>query len=232
MYSMAILCGGLGTRLGELAKDTPKCLMDVNGRPFLEYILERVWRQGITRVVLCTGHLGDQIEAYVTDGLPRMVGLEITLSRETSPLGTAGALTQAAMLLGEDYFVLYGDSYPGVDLSVVQDAYEQTDAAAMMVVCDPPPGYKPNVWLVDNKIYAHEKRWRPAEANYIDYGLGVVNRDAFRKSCDYSDLSDYYGDLASNGDLAGYVSPERFYTIGTPESLALTREFLGERVLR
>jgi NDP-sugar pyrophosphorylase family protein len=234
MLPMAILCGGLGTRLGDLTKDTPKCLVDVNGRPFLAYVLEEAARQGIMKVVLCVGHLGDVVERSIGHGL--QYGVDVAYSREGSALlGTAGALLKAAPLLGNDFFVLYGDSYLTCDYAAIQAAYEATDCLGLMTVCEPPPGYRPNVRLggLPRRVVAHDKHWPPAGAHHIDYGLGILDHRALSviDSTPY-DLSDLYGSLADCGELAGYVSPERFYTIGTPVSLALTTEVLGARVPR
>jgi NDP-sugar pyrophosphorylase family protein len=234
MLPMAILCGGLGTRLGDLTKDTPKCLVDVNGKPFLVYVLEEAARQGITKVVLCVGHLAEQVRWTIGNG--SHLGLEVAYSRDgEQSLGTAGALLSAASLLDEDFFVLYGDSYLTVDYAAVQAAYEAQDCLGLMTVCEPPPGYRPNVRLggLPRRVVAHDKHWPPAGAHHIDYGLGILDHRALSviDSTPY-DLSDLYGSLADCGELAGYVSPERFYTIGTPVSLALTTEVLGARVPR
>ncbi len=232
MLTMAILCGGLGTRLSDLTKDTPKCLVEVNGTPFLVHVLEEAARQGITKVVLCVGHLAEQVRWTVGNGA--VFDLEVTYSRDgEEPLGTAGALLKAASLLGADFFVLYGDSYLTVDYAAVQAAYETQECLGLMVVCEPPPGYRPNVRLNGPRISAHDKHWPPAGAHHIDYGMAILDHRALSliDSAPY-DLSDLYGALADCGELAGYVSPERFYTIGTPVSLALTTEVLGARVPR
>ena len=103
---VAILAGGLATRLRPLTQDQPKSMVRVLGRPFLEYQLEFLRRNGITAVVLCIGYLGEQIEGYFGDG--GGFGVDIRYSREDKPLGTAGALKNARGLLADEFFTLYG----------------------------------------------------------------------------------------------------------------------------
>jgi len=106
---VAVLAGGLATRLGPLTRETPKCLLSVAGRPFIHHQLRQLRGQGVQRVVLCLGHLGEKVVKAVGDGLE--FGLELVYSFDGSELrGTAGALRQALPLLGPAFFVLYGDS--------------------------------------------------------------------------------------------------------------------------
>src|SRR5438034_10495377 len=107
---VAVLAGGLATRLGVLSAARPKSLVPVAGRPFVDHQLELLHRRGLRRVVFCLGHLGDQVVAHVGDG--SRYGLDVDYSFDgPRPLGTAGALRQAARLLGDVFWVLYGDSY-------------------------------------------------------------------------------------------------------------------------
>ncbi len=88
---VAILAGGLATRMGELTHDTPKCLLDVAGRPFVHYQLRQLFQQGVRRVVICLGHLGDKVVAKLGDGSE--FGLEVVYSFDGPELrGTAGAI--------------------------------------------------------------------------------------------------------------------------------------------
>lgn len=104
-----ILAGGLATRLGDLASATPKCLMPVAGRPFVDHLLWNLRRHGVRRVVLAVGRLGEQVEAHVGDG--STFGLEAVYSREESAMGTGGALALAAEhVTTDEAFVLNGDS--------------------------------------------------------------------------------------------------------------------------
>ena len=106
---VAIIAGGLATRLGELTKSRPKSLVEVNNKPFLAYQLEILKAQGIVDVVLCLGHLVEQIQDVFGNG--SKYGVHISYSLENRPLGTAGALKYASPLLAGNFVVMYGDSY-------------------------------------------------------------------------------------------------------------------------
>src|ERR1700693_3124601 len=111
---VAILAGGLATRLRPVTEAIPKSLIEVAGEPFIAHQLRLLRREGIRRVVICVGHLGDMIRAFVDDGA--RFGLDVAYSFDGSMLlGTGGALRQALPLLEEPFYVLYGDSYLDID---------------------------------------------------------------------------------------------------------------------
>src|SRR3954465_14214787 len=108
--TIAILAGGLATRLGELVANTPKALLDVLGRPFLAWQPEMLQRAGLNDVVICAGHQADQIEGWVDANAPS--GTRVRISHDgPCALGTGGALRRALPLLTDPFLVIYGDSY-------------------------------------------------------------------------------------------------------------------------
>ena len=110
MLPVAVLAGGAASRLRPLTKATPKSLVEVAGKPFIVHQLNLLRREGVERVVLCVGHLGEKIEEFVGDGAN--FGLKVAYSFDGDRLlGTGGALRHALPLLGKAFFVLYGDSY-------------------------------------------------------------------------------------------------------------------------
>src|SRR5262245_45541388 len=118
---VAILAGGLATRLLPLTTTIPKALVEVNGEPFIAHQLRLLRANGITRVVVCAGYLGEMIQGCVGDG--EELGMQVRFAFDGPRLlGTAGALKQALPLLGEAFFVLYGDSYLPCDYRAVQTA--------------------------------------------------------------------------------------------------------------
>ena len=108
MMQVAILAGGLATRLGELTQNVPKSLLMIGDKPFLQCQLERLREGGIEDIVLCTGHLGHQIQDYFGDG--RRFGVNLVYSHEEKPVGTAGALRLAEDRLQDPFLTIYGDS--------------------------------------------------------------------------------------------------------------------------
>ena len=133
MYTVAILAGGLASRMLPLTEKMPKSLLSVNGKPFIHWQLDYLSKQGIDKVVICTGFLGEQIEDSVGDG--KKFGLEVGYSNDgPSLLGTGGSLKQALPYLGEHFFVLYGDSFLPINFHAVQLFYESIGESALMTV--------------------------------------------------------------------------------------------------
>ena len=129
---VAILAGGLASRLGYLTESRPKSLMMFKGKPFLEYQLEQLRQAGIKDIVLCIGYLGDQIQECIGNG--EKYGVNIRYSVEKTPLGTAGALRNAEPLLTDPFFTLYGDSYVFVDFGRIMHYFLSEDRLALMTV--------------------------------------------------------------------------------------------------
>jgi MurNAc alpha-1-phosphate uridylyltransferase len=226
-FPVAILAGGLATRMHPLTERIPKALLEVAGKPFIEHQLAQLRREGIERVVLCVGFLGEMVEAHVGDGA--RFGLEVAYSFDGERLlGTGGALRRALPKLGEHFFVLYGDSYLDIGYAPVQAAYRQSGLPALMTVFRNEGRWDTSNVVFDGKrVVRHDKRHLTEDMKFIDYGLGIVSSDILRSSKDEaSDLSDLYGALARDGRLAGFEATSRFYEIGTPSGLAETDSHL------
>lgn len=129
---VAIIAGGLGTRLGPLTRDKPKSMVEILGKPFLEYQLEFLRKGGIRDVVLCLGHLGKLIEEYFGNGSG--YGISIRYSYEDLPLGTAGALRHASSLLKDVFWTIYGDSYLFLDYGEIHRYFRSQNKLALMTV--------------------------------------------------------------------------------------------------
>lgn len=226
---VCILAGGLGTRLGERVKDTPKPLIEVAGKPFLEHQLDLLRACGAQRVVLCIGYLGELVEATIGDG--SRLGLDIRYAYDPPDLaGTAGALRGALPLLGDRFLVLYGDTYLRVDYAAVERALTASGHPALMTVLHNRDRWEPsNVVFGDGRIVRYDKHDRTPDMEWIDYGLGALTPDALAAD-PAPDLAEVYAALARAGQLAGYEATQRFYEIGTPASLADTDAFLRDRL--
>src|SRR5690242_8549740 len=171
-----ILCGGAATRLGPLTANTPKSLLLVNGEPFLSLQLRLLARSSIAKVVLCTGHLGGLIRDYAGDGSRFGIGLEYS-EDGLRPLGTGGAIRKALPLVGERFFVLYGDSYLPCDYGRVAEAFSQSGQPALMTLYRNENAYdSSNVEFRDARIIRYDKQKRTPEMKYIDYGLGMFRK--------------------------------------------------------
>ena len=229
-WPVAILAGGRATRLGDLAKDTPKSLIDVAGKPFVAHQLELLRRHRVTDVVFCTGHLGSQIQATVGDGSRH--GVRVRYCDDgPKPLGTGGALGHALPLLGDAFFVLYGDSYLDCDYQAIARAFTTSGRRALLTVFRNDDRWdRSNVQCVDGRIVRHSKEHRTPDMRHIDYGLAAMRADALLPYPEgvALDLARVYEDLVAHDELAAYEVLERFYEIGAPASLAEIRQHLEQ----
>lgn len=220
-----ILAGGRGTRLGPLAEGIPKPMVEVGGRPFIDWPLGQLSAAGFRRVVLCIGHLGHVLRAHVGSG--EAFGLEVAYSEDGPGLdGTLGAIRRAAHLLDDRIPVLYGDTYLSVDFAdVVRDHDDHGAAATMTLWRNRDWLGTSNAVLQDGWVVEFDKAQPPTAAEWIDYGYAVYERSAIT-AFDGSDLADLSHALAATEALRGYLVSERFHEIGTPDALSETDQYL------
>jgi NDP-sugar pyrophosphorylase family protein len=228
---VAILAGGLATRLRPVTATIPKLLVEIAGEPFFSHQLRLLRKNGLTRIVVCVGHLGEQIVAHYGDG--SKWGVEIDYSFDGPKLlGTGGALIRALPKLGEAFYVLYGDSYLPIDYQAVGCAFLTSGQPALMTVFENRGAYDAsNVWCEDGRIRLYSKSEKLPQMRHIDYGLGVFRASAFA-ACPRDtavDLADIQSDLSRRGELAGYELQDRFYEIGSPAGLAELDTLLRSR---
>jgi NDP-sugar pyrophosphorylase family protein len=230
---IVVLAGGVGTRLWPLTKETPKPMVRVRGLPYLEHQLRLFARQSLTDVVVLTGYLGQQIEDYFGDG--SRLGLRVRYSRELQPLGTGGALREARHLLGDEFLVVYGDSYLPIDYAAVGRRLLVSDATGLIVVYHDPEGetlVRPNVAL-DSAGYVTRYDKQAAsdlELKYVEAGVLAFRRpvlDLIPSDGIVSLEQQVYPQLIARKALLGLPTTQRFYDIGTPERLHVLEELLA-----
>ena len=221
-WPVAILAGGLATRLQPVTENTPKALLSVAGQPFLAHQLRLLRAAGIRRVVLCVGYRGEMIEQHFLDG--RGIGLELSYSLDGPELlGTGGAIKKALPLLGKQFLVLYGDSYLPIDYAAAARAFLARGKLGLMTVFRNEGRWDAsNVWFAEGEIKSYRKQHQTPEMHYIDYGLGLFDATAFTgwPANNAFDLADVYQELVAKNELAGHEVRQRFYEIGSPEGLA------------
>ncbi|MGA7523673.1 MAG: sugar phosphate nucleotidyltransferase [Acidobacteriaceae bacterium] len=213
---LALLAGGLATRLRPLTTTTPKSLITIAGEPFLAHQLRLLRAGGIREVVICCGYLGSQIEDFAGDG--SRFGLSIAYSYDgETRLGTGGALRAALPLLGRQFLVMYGDSWLTEPIEPIWRAFCDSRKPALMAVFR-----NRNRWGASNVEYRkgfvvrYDKLRPSVTMHHIDYGLQVLDAGVLeRQSVPLFDLSDVLSGLADYSLLAGYETAERFYEIGS-----------------
>ena len=221
-WPVAVLAGGLATRLRPVTDKTPKALLKIAGEPFLVHQLRLLHSHGLRKIVLCVGYLGDTIKAEVGDGSD--LGLQINYSFDgPTLLGTGGALKRALPKLGARFLVIYGDSYMPVDYSAIVEAFLLSGKPALMTVFQNEGRWDAsNVSFEAGEIRCYNKKVRTPEMRHIDYGVAVLNATVFAPYPNNVpfDLADVYSRLVSEKQMAAYEVKQRFYEIGTREGLA------------
>jgi len=221
---VAILAGGLATRLRPITSQIPKSLVEVAGKPFAVHQIELLRRNGLTDLIFCVGFLGDQVQAALGDGARWGVRLQYVFDGEKL-CGTGGALVRALPLLGEMFLVLYGDSYLECDYAAVASAFLNSGKDGLMTI------YRnEDLWDTSNVEYAagricqYDKINRTARMKHIDYGLGALRSSVLSAYPQETviDLTQIYQDLVAQDQLAGFEVTQRFYEIGSPAGLAET----------
>jgi NDP-sugar pyrophosphorylase family protein len=221
---LALLAGGLSTRLRPITETVPKSMVPVAGEPFIAHQMRWLARQGVGRVVICCGFLGEQIEDYVGDGAA--FGCSVHYSYDGNPLkGTGGAIKKALPQLGNQFFLMYGDSYLPIAFRPVYEAFVGLGRIGLMTVFR-----NDNRWDTSNVefqyggIRNYDKATITPQMKYIDYGLGILTPAAFDPWPDGAvfDLNLVYGHLVKTGQLSGHEVTQRFYEIGTPRGLKET----------
>jgi len=228
MLQIAILMGGLATRLYPITKNIPKSMIEVAGEPFIVHQLRKLSLQGIKNVVLCVGHLGSKIEPILKDGSE--YGVKLKYSYDTKKLlGTGGAIKKALPLLGKEFFVLYGDSWLEINYLSVYRYFKESGCKGLMTVFKNEGKWdSSNVEIEKNKIKKYSKTKKNIRMTHIDYGLGIFNQSVFKIYADETkfDLAQVYEDLLKIGELASFEAENRFYEIGSHEGLIELNQLL------
>ena len=218
---IAILAGGLATRLRPITEKIPKSLVPVAGKPFLVHQLELLRSRGIRHAVLCIGYLGEMIQRDFGDGAAYGVKLDYSFDGPKL-LGTGGAIKRALPMLGQEFFVLYGDSYLPIEYRPIAEFFRRSGKLGLMTVYRNEGRYDTsNVVFADGEIKVYDKKIRLPEMRHIDYGLSLFKASVFDS---YSaekpfDLAEVMGKLVREKQLAGYEVRERFYEMGSPAGL-------------
>lgn len=221
MLSVAILAGGIATRLRPITEKIPKALVQVGGEPFIFHQLRLLKDRGFSEIVICAWYRGEMIQEEVGNGAIFDLDIRYSFDGDT-PLGTAGAIKKAIPILGESFFVLYGDSYLPCNYSVIQEYFlSQSKPGLMSVYKNDEEWDKSNIEFKNGNIIKYDKQNITSKMQYIDYGLGLFRASVFDsiKPDTNSDLVEIVQRLLSQNQLAGFEVSERYYEIGSFEGL-------------
>jgi NDP-sugar pyrophosphorylase family protein len=230
---MLILAGGLGTRLRPLTDELPKCMLPVNGKPFLERQVRLLASRGVRDIVLCLGHLGERVLEHFGNGHRFGVNLSYSWERDRL-LGTGGAIRNAEALLRTEFFVTYGDSYLLLDYGDIMRRFRRTEALGMMVVYRNEDRLEQsNVVVQDGRVAAYDKTARLPGMRFVNHGLSVLRRRALRLIPPGLPFSQdqLFQMLARRRQLLAYETPQRFYEVGSFTGLAEFRRLVAAGAL-
>jgi N-acetyl-alpha-D-muramate 1-phosphate uridylyltransferase len=223
----AILVGGLGTRLGPMTQSVPKPMVVVAGKPFLEHEIGLLKRRGIRDFVLCVGYLGEKVEAHFGDG--GRLGVRVRYSYDGPKLlGPAGALKRAEPLLEELFFVTYGDAYLRADYRGMMRALVASGKLGAMAVYENHNKYgKSDVALSEGLVVRYDKKGGGME--WVNFGVSALRKRALSlippgRECGEEE---FYGELIKRRELVAFPVGDRFYEIGTPDSLKEFERFIS-----
>lgn len=229
-----VLAGGLATRMLPRTATVPKSLLEVAGRPFIDWQLERLAASGIRDVVICIAHLGNLIRDHV-DGAARH-GLRVAWSEEPPGqlLGTAGAVRAALPHLAPRFVVTYGDSYLPFDYRAPLDvltAHDDCDGV-MAIFQNQGRWDASNVITDGTRVTCYAKGTADPRFDHIDYGATALRREviAALPAGKRIGLDEIQRELAAAGRLRSVVARDRFFEIGSPGGLAELDHYLRARI--
>ena len=215
-----ILCGGLGTRLAGLTREIPKPLLAIDGRPFLQLLIQEITRYGVDRFLLLAAHKADQFQAFAAHA-SEAVGRPITVDVAVEPdqAGTGGALFHARDRLDDSFYLFNGDTLLDVPLDALAQALVDPQTVGCLALRHVPDASRYGlVDIDDGRIVGFGRKPARGEPAWINGGVG-----AFRRSF-VSHLhprgafeTDALPDLASQGALASVMTHGFFIDIGVPE---------------
>lgn len=226
---VVILCGGKGQRLRGVIDDRPKVMAEINGRPFLDFIIEYVLSFGLKRFILCSGYQAEYIDAYYSN---RKLPFELILSRENTPLGTGGALKNAQKLIkSTNLIVLNGDSFCRVNLKKFYEFHIERHSFLSIVAAQTENSEDFGSLSIDNsaRITAFQEKTQELNA-FVNAGLYIFKKEVLSLiplgraiSLEY----DFFPKFISKG-IYGFVTEEPLIDIGTPQRYERAKAFFAE----
>lgn len=228
-----VLAGGLATRMLPHTQTVPKSLLEVAGRPFVDWQLDLLASSGIADVVICVAHLGNQIRDRVGDG--RAHGVRVAWAEEPpgTLLGTAGALRAALPQLAPAFLVTYGDSYLPFDYAgPLRRLAAHDDCDGVMTIFHNRGKWETSNVVTDGTwVTRYQKATGDPAFDHVDYGAIALRREviAALPAGQRLGLEPILGELAAAGRMRACVATERFYEIGSPSGLAELDGYLRAR---
>ena len=222
-----ILAGGLGKRLRKAVSDRPKVMAEINGKPFLYYVLDQLSEIDIKRVVISTGYMADKIEEIIGFSYK---GLKVDYSWEENPLGTGGALKLAGQSISTKYcLVMNGDSYTEFDPVSLFRSHKQKNASIVLLAKMVPGTSRFGTVQMNeqNEIIRFMEKGETTDSRLINAGVYIMKTSALQKIPEKIPCSleyDFFPFMIGK-NIYGYEAEGKFIDIGTPESYSEAERF-------
>ena len=229
--SAVVLAGGLGTRLRKVVPDRPKVMVEINGQPFVYYLLDQLAEAEIAQVIISTGYKAELIEEIIGSSYK---GMQINYSREESPLGTGGALKLAGQTVDTKWcLVMNGDSYMKVDPILLLMNHKKLDASITIVIkkIEDCSRYGAIEMNEGHEIVQFREKGSAGGPGLMNAGVYLVEMDILEKIPDKTPCSleyDFFPTIIGKG-IYGYEAEGKFIDIGTPESYAKAETFFEQK---
>tara|TARA_B100000959_G_scaffold247312_1_gene273518 strand:- start:210 stop:896 length:687 start_codon:yes stop_codon:yes gene_type:complete len=225
-FEAIVLCGGKGTRVSKFTKQIPKCLIDINGKPFLYYQLKFLKKNNINNVVISVGYLAKKVREYIKNNID-FINIKIKDDGKKL-LGTGGAILKSTNLLKTNFFVIYGDSYLNFKLKKL---VKKKNLVTMAIFKNNNKYDKSNIELNNSEKIFYYKNKDNKKLQFIDYGASYVNKQIFKgiKKNVKFDLSDLFEEISKKNMLSGYKVRKRFYEIGSYSGIKDLKNYLKKK---
>lgn len=226
-----ILAGGLGMRLRPLTLKTPKPMLPIHNKPFLEYLLEIVRENGLSEVILLVGFRHEKIKDYFGDG--KKFGLKIKYSYSPITADTGTRLRNAYKLLDHHFLLLYGDNIWPLHLTELLKNYQKKNKKAQVVIYSNFDNSRKNNMCINNKglVTLYDKTRKSTKANGVDIGFYILGKSIIgnlpQQNCSFEETA--LPRLIAEKQLVGFITHHKYYSLTNIERLKETERYLAKK---
>ena len=228
---IVLLCGGMGRRLKEVSKDTPKGMIEINKKPFIYYLLKSLEIFNFSSIHFCLGYKSEVFLDYL-NSINFHIPISYSLEKRKKLLGTGGAIVNAFKYLKKDFIVQYGDTLLDMNYELFFNKHlENNSKITMSVIASDLCNHEPNIYCTKNLSgelnCIYDKKNPNINSNYIDYGAMACQKRVFEEfDSKFIDLSDIQKKLTVSGQASFFEIFSPFIEIGTPQSLNSAKHIL------
>ncbi len=232
-----ILAGGAGTRLRPFTLSSPKPMVVVNGKPFLEHLIELLKNNSIKDVVILTGYLGEKIEKYFGKGERFGINIKYSYTPFLNGKGEENEsgirLKKAENLLDNYFLLLYSDNYWPLQLKKLVDFFQTHPCEVLITVYSNKDNSTKNNILVDHNGYIlkYDKDRKEKNLNGVDIGFFIINKKILKQlpKSNSKFERDLLPQLSEKRKLAGFLTDDKYYSISDLERVKITEKYLAPK---